>query len=445
MRVLIANYRYFVSSGPERYLFNIKSRLEAAGHEVIPFSVRYSQNLPSDYSRHFVSPIGGEDEVFFDDHRKTMGSTLKGLSRLFYSREVEQAAASLIEETRPDVAYVLYYLRKMSPSLLVGIKKMGLPIVARVSDYGMMCGEHHMLLNDRPCTLCVDKGRHQQVINRCVKNSRIISALDAVATAFHNNRGYFDLIDRFVTTNEFMSEMMVRAGVSPSRIVCNPTFTDMERFKPAEKPAYPPYIVYIGRLDRPKGVHLLLSAFAQLKNELGDRMPALKIAGEGHSAPYVAALQSNAAALGADVQFLGRVGADEVPELFRGAICSVMPVLWYENLPNSVVESFASGCPVVGARIGSLASTITDERDGLLHEAGNAEDLARQIRRLVTDPALRARLAVGARETAATVHSPDAHLQRLLQLFREVRASAQQPSHPLHGADPQPIPQRGNA
>lgn len=40
---------------------------------------------------------------------------------------------------RPDIAYVLHYLRKLSPALLVGLKEEGVPIVVRLSDYQMCC------------------------------------------------------------------------------------------------------------------------------------------------------------------------------------------------------------------------------------------------------------------------------------------------------------------
>ena len=116
MKILIANYRYFVSSGPERYLFNISDRLTAEGHTVMPLSIRYDQNDKTPYARYFVSPIGGGGEVFFEQHRRSLSAVYKGLSRLVYSREVEQAVARMVDETKPDVAYVLYYLRKLSRS-----------------------------------------------------------------------------------------------------------------------------------------------------------------------------------------------------------------------------------------------------------------------------------------------------------------------------------------
>ena len=68
MKICLVNYRYFVSSGPERYMFAVKWLLEERGHEVIPFSVRYRQNDPSPWERYFAPPIAGDDEVVFRQH-----------------------------------------------------------------------------------------------------------------------------------------------------------------------------------------------------------------------------------------------------------------------------------------------------------------------------------------------------------------------------------------
>ena len=54
MKILLVNYRYFISGGPERYYFNIKEILEHNGHEVIPFSVKSMRNVPNDYEKYFI-------------------------------------------------------------------------------------------------------------------------------------------------------------------------------------------------------------------------------------------------------------------------------------------------------------------------------------------------------------------------------------------------------
>ena len=58
MKIILVNYRYFFSGGPERYMFNIKQLLEDVGHEVIPFSVKHNRNAKTPYEKYFLSPIG---------------------------------------------------------------------------------------------------------------------------------------------------------------------------------------------------------------------------------------------------------------------------------------------------------------------------------------------------------------------------------------------------
>ena len=440
MKVLIANHRYFVSSGPERYMFNIASRLEKAGHRVIPFSVSYSQNEPTPFSEFFVPSLGKADQVYFDQHRTSLRALPRTLGRLFYSAEVERAVVRLAEAAQPDIAYVLHYLRKLSPSLLVGLKKRNIPIVVRLSDYGMFCAEHHCLRNSEPCALCVDGKLGHSVRHKCVKGSRMLSLIDAAATAFHRWRKYFGLVDMYVTTNPFMQEMMIKAGYPRQKLRCIPTFTDTDAFAPPATSAERPYILSACRLDPPKGVHVLIEAMRLLHARKKPGIPELVIIGTGHKPDYVAALKKTVTAAGLEnkIAFRGHVKASDLPSILSGALCSVIPALWFENLPNTLIESLACGVPVIASDIGSLSTAITDGTDGLLHEPGNAEDLARKIERLTSDSALRLALSAGARRTALTKYSPQTHVSRLLSLFEETlgarqaaRVPSQQPAASL--------------
>ena len=83
MRILLVNYRYFISGGPEKYMFNIKTMLENQGHEVIPFSIHSNKNVATEYSKYFVEPIGGRDAIYFEEvkkHRDLSGRCLHGAS-----------------------------------------------------------------------------------------------------------------------------------------------------------------------------------------------------------------------------------------------------------------------------------------------------------------------------------------------------------------------------
>jgi hypothetical protein len=88
MKIIIVNYRYFISGGPERYLFNIMELLEKKGHTVVPFSVQGKLNEPSKYDDYFLSPIGDGKEVYFGEYKKNIKTVFKTWARMFYSFEV---------------------------------------------------------------------------------------------------------------------------------------------------------------------------------------------------------------------------------------------------------------------------------------------------------------------------------------------------------------------
>ena len=98
MRILLVNYRYFISGGPEKYMFNIKKMLEDNGHEVIPFSIHSNKNVETEYSKYFVEPIGSRDATYFEDCKKTPRVIWQMLSRSIYSVEVEKAIRREIAE-----------------------------------------------------------------------------------------------------------------------------------------------------------------------------------------------------------------------------------------------------------------------------------------------------------------------------------------------------------
>ena len=74
MKILLVHYRFFVTGGPERYLFNTIKALKSRGHEIVPFSIKNSHNVENEYSQWFIENIGGSDEVFYTSYPKTLRS-----------------------------------------------------------------------------------------------------------------------------------------------------------------------------------------------------------------------------------------------------------------------------------------------------------------------------------------------------------------------------------
>ena len=130
MKIILVNYRYFISGGPERYYFNIKEILERNGHVVIPFSVKNSRNFSSDYETYFLDRL--DDEVYFaHSNKKSMKVILKSFSRMFYSFEAKRKFRQLLTDTNPDLVYIMQYHNKISPSIIDAAKNLGIGCVMK--------------------------------------------------------------------------------------------------------------------------------------------------------------------------------------------------------------------------------------------------------------------------------------------------------------------------
>src|SRR5262245_3208567 len=109
------------------------------------------------------------------------------------------------------------------------------------------------------------------------------------------------------------------------------------------------FALYVGRLTKDKGLDVLLEAW----HRLGSNTP-LKIAGDG---PLAASLMERVRDL-RDVELLGACSREEVVEMMKRATLLVVPSLWYEGFPMTIVEAYACGLPVIASDLGSLSSIV---------------------------------------------------------------------------------------
>ena len=415
MRVLLVNQHYFLSGGPERYMFGVTAMLERAGHTVVPFSVRYAENRPTPWSEYFAEPISGDGAVYFKDHSRSLGALHRGLQRAFYAPDVHAAVRRIVDVAEPDVALVQHYLRKLSPAVLVALKDSGVPIVVRLSDFGMVCPANTLLRRGRVCRLCVTGSLVHGVRYRCVQGSLGVSAVACAALWFARWRRYFDLVDYFVTPTALLREQMIDGGYDGSRIIVLPTFVDASRFD-ADR-VRERRIAYVGRLSPEKGIETLLDAYRQLvaRQEFADI--ELVIAGAGDEA-YAERLRAKSHAGASAVRFVGMLDDDEVQNLLNGSLLSVVPSLCYDNLPNSILESFAAGTPVIASDLGSLTEVLRGTDAGVLFRPGDSGALADALASTLRQSAILAHMSGSAISLAESRYSPEMHLDGLLRVLR---------------------------
>ena len=162
-----------------------------------------------------------------------------------------------------------------------------------------------------------------------------------------------------------------------------------------------PVAMYVGTLSRTThNVGLLLDAFALV----AERLPAARLLLVGDGEDRVALMeQARRLGLGQRALFAGSVPPAAVPIYLALAACSVDPVaddgVAAARSPLKIVESLASGVPVVTGDVGDRAEMLAPDA-GVLAQPGDARALADCIAALLADGLLRSRLAAGARRRA---------------------------------------------
>lgn len=410
MKILLVNYRYFISGGPEKYMFNIKEMLEQEGHEVYPFSVHSDKNVPTEYDKYFVDPIGGRDAVYYDDYKKTPKTIMKLLSRSIYSFEVKKALKRMIADVKPDIVYIIHFVNKLSPSVISAAGEMHVPVVLRLSDYFMLCPRFDFLYDQKICEDCL-MGKYGSCIKKkCVKGSIFASAVRVFSMKVHKAIKIYDKVDAFVTPSGFLKEKLMQSGIEEKKIHWIPTF-----YKGQPEQAVPAgqYGLYFGRISEEKGVEVLVKAY----EKLGDNYQ-LKIAGDDSTALAVKLKQYVKDKKMHNVEFLGFRKGEALNECIRNSKYTFVPSICYDNLPNAALESFAFRKPVIASNLGSLPELITDGYNGLLFQTNDADDLAKRVREL-DDKAVK-QMGENACQVLKERYSEKLHYTKLMELFEEV-------------------------
>jgi glycosyltransferase involved in cell wall biosynthesis len=177
-------------------------------------------------------------------------------------------------------------------------------------------------------------------------------------------------------------------------------------------PGDAPLVVAISRHDPRKAIDVLLRALAGLRDS-GVPFRACLV-GTGGLIDYHRRLAGDLG-LGEQVLFAGRVPA--VMPYLRAADVFVLPSFEEGSGSVSVLEALQSGTATVASAVDGLVEDLTHERDALLAPPGDAPRLQEALGAVLTDAALRERLAAGARATYERRFSPNAYAQALGELY----------------------------
>ena len=394
--ILNVSQNYYVRGGSDRYFFTLAELLQKHGHRVVPFTAANANNEPSEWEDYF--PRGADFE------HPGAGDLL----RFLYSHDAVKSIRQLLKDTDIHLAHFHIYYGKLTASILEVLKRDGVPLIQTLHEYKLTCPVYSHLSNDEICEACEGKHFWRALPKRCNRGSLARTALSVTESYISKMLGAVKKFDHFISVSHFLRKKMISHGIPEDKISTVHNFVDVSDITPNF--AEGDYVLYFGRVHQSKGILTLIDAAVPLTE-----VP-IYIVGDGEAMPEVQRIiEQNGCQ---HIHLLGFKQGEELRELIRNSICTVLPSEWYENCPMSVLESYAYGKPVIGADIGGIPELIVDGIDGYLVPSGDPETLRDRLLWMSENKSEAVEMGRVGRYKMETEFNADIHYERIMDVYQ---------------------------
>ncbi|MFT3786354.1 MAG: glycosyltransferase family 4 protein [Tepidisphaeraceae bacterium] len=383
MRVINVHNHHVLPGGMEVLFASITNLLRSRGHDVITLE-RQNKDL------------------------RGLSGKLRAFGSMVYSPSAKREMTALLKDQQPSVVHVHNLYPQLSPSIIDACADAGVPVVMSIQDYKLTCPTAQHLRDGTLCEKCV--GGHEQwcAIHNC-RGSRPMSVAYALRNAATRvtkkvHRG----VSAYLCCSQFVANQHIKGGFPADRVKVLYNFADLPDAAPRESDG--DYAAYIGRISPEKGLDVLIDAARRTG------LP-VKIAGDPVAMPEL--LRD----VPANVQFVGKLSRDAVPEFLRRARYLVVPSVWWEAFGIVCAEAMAYRLPVIATAAGGLPEVVDHGVTGLTVPMRDGAALAEAMTALWNDPAKARAMGEAGRVKALREYSPDVYYQRLIEAYRSVGAS----------------------
>ena len=360
MRILLVNKFLYPRGGSESYMLKLAEELKAQGHEVEYFGMYDEKNT--------VGNSLGLYTTNMDFHSKGLARFLYPF-KIIYSRESYKKIGKVLDDFKPDIVHMNNINFQLTPSIIYAVKKRNIPLVQTVHDYQMICPNHllYSFKETKPCDRCIKGSKWNCFKYNCIHNSKIKSFLGVIEAKLYTFLKTYKKVDLYICPSRFLENKLKYS----SDIYLGKTFTihnfieknDISTKNESENP----YVVFVGRLSKEKGVKLLA--------ETARLLPEIKfvVAGNGPDDEVLKNIKN--------VILKGFVSGKELTKLMASAKLLIAPSVCYENNPLSILEAHSMGVPVVTMNYGGMAELVEDGKTGALASAPEADAVAEAVKK----------------------------------------------------------------
>lgn len=394
MRILLVNKYWYPRGGAEVVAMMTKELLEKSGHTVAVFGMNHSNN--EEKNSLFPPEI---------DYRKdSLGKKIKNVWKTVHNVDAKNRFEKMVQKFQPDVVHFHNIYHQLSFSLLEITKKYHIRSVMTLHDYKLLSPNYSLYHHGSIDISILGKKYYRCLLNNCME-SLPESFVGTIEAYYREFKKYHDMIDVYISPSEFLKNLFVDAGWKEEKIqvVRNPVLVRPSRFSSSA-----PFVSYIGRLSTEKGLFTLLSA-AQKSPEI-----PYAIVGTGPLEKELQQfVQKNKIQ---NVTFFGWKTGKELEDLYKKTRILVIPSVWYENYPLTVLEAKAQGTLVIASDIGGIPEMLPTE---FLFPAGQDDVFLSLIEKWYNAPS-EERKSVGERFRLEVKkeNDPGRYIEQIVKIYR---------------------------
>jgi len=411
MKILQINKFFFLKGGSERHFFDLSELLSKKEHSVSVWSTKHPHNLSFPNQESFAEFIDfSKNDSFLKE--------IKKLKNIFWNKDAKKKLEKIVKHQKPDVIHLHNIFSHFSASIIFAIKKYNIPIVLTLHDYKLFCPNYKFFSKSNICFDCLKSKNYSSCIRKkCIKDSYVKSFVGYLEGKY--NKDFLKIaekIDLFLAPSLFIKKKAIEWGIPKEKVIHLPNFiegnhTDKKNKKQSN------YFLYFGRLSEEKGVELLIKSFLNISGRFSEWK--LKIAGDGPEMKNLKKkFQKNK-----QIEFLGRKNRKELNKIILKAYLTVVPSLWPENFPYSILESNALATPTLVSKTGGLTELIKHEKTGLLFELGDQSDLENKIAWSIRNPKKISKIGETAQKEIFDKYNSEKYYKKIIKIYERVKIS----------------------
>jgi len=376
MNILYAVHQFFPKhyTGTERFVLNLSRQMQRMGHrvKVLTYGITETEGFTKTVHKFLVKEYTYQGIDVISIRHKEIPSDV---SFTIFDPDYEQVLEESVFTEEFDILHIAHPMRV--GQVLKVADELGIPSVVTLTDFWLFCPRGIAVTSTGKMCSDPEKG------SKCIRECYGYGWKDKILKRFNESVEFLKRVDVVVSPTKFLAGIFKQVyGIDVRVIRHGIDYTTVKPNRRYKKKGDTVVFGYIGTVLPHKGAHIICEALKLIENE----NIRVKIYGHYfHEVEYYRNLVKEAQK-DRRIELLGEYKDEELSRIMNEVDCTIVPSIWWENSPLTVLTSLAYKVPVITINIGGAAELVKDGVNGFNFNIGDPDSLANILERIANNP-----------------------------------------------------------